>query len=936
MVRRMVSCMSLVCALCSPLLSADVENLAPRAKITADSAYSDKYAAQFVADGKIPAAGSRQDPGRAWAVNGKTHGGGAVLTLRWKKPVRVAEVVYYGRTAWYLNECWKRCAVFAGGADTPAATATLAAVHGPQRIPLKQPVTTAEITMTFTASHGGFNPGAAEIQVFPSSPSDEQLEHYCPSPPGQPKESPALAEKVRSGDLGFTKIVVIKRHVINPSHVYTYHAESLKPGGGLYVVDLAAGGDTKQIVDSEKGEILDGNISFDGRRMLFSWKRTMTEPFQVYRINVDGTGLARVTDDDSNNFNCCWLPDGGIAFLSDRKPAFAYCWVTSTPILYRCDRDGENLVRLSANYLNDFTPSVMEDGRILYSRWEYVDKPAIPIQSLWTINQDGTGLSGFFGNRALGPATFMEARDIPGSDGKVLCVLTSHNGPCRGGIGIVDPSAGANAQEAITNLTPEVDIGRVDRGNGNRVRGPYESPFPLDEKYFLVSKAGTIMLRDYDGTAQVTLLDKTGPMGWYTARPVTARQRPRVQESVVEPGGQWASLLMNDVYNGLKGFVERGEIERIAVVQEIEKSTRANVRVRAFGFQFPVVSCGATYAPKRVWGYADIAADGSAHFTVPAGLPIYFIALDKHGRGLQRMRTFTHLMPGERQSCVGCHAERNYAAPFSGDRRPSAARKPPQDLEKPAWGVTGFSYSRIVQPVLDARCAKCHHPRKTCGGVDLSADRTDFFCVSYETLARAGTAAENFTMGGCSPGRFGKSPYTSWIPTYNGLESNILQIDPKFWGSPASTLADMLLKGHPDEKGNPRVKLTANERFRIFQWIDLNVPYYGTSASNYNNTLKGCRRIYPKALDGVLKEVAQRRCASCHKKGVPRRFYTRITNVENNAFLLAPLAKAAGGTEACGKAVFALKDDPDYKKILATFEPVAAMIAENPRKDMEQ
>ena len=192
-----------------------------------------------------------------------------------------------------------------------------------------------------------------------------------------------------------------------------------------------------------------------------------------------GRQLTQLTDHDSNNLNACWLPDDSIGFLSDRKPAFAYCWTSSTPILYRCDRDGSNVRRLSANYLNDFTPAVMEDGRIIYSRWEYVDRPAIPIQGLWSINPDGTGLAGFFGNRVLSPATFMESHEIPGT-GKVLCVLTSHNGPCRGAIGVVDPALGANAQQAIGNLTPEVDIGLVDRGDGNHIRGPYESPFPID------------------------------------------------------------------------------------------------------------------------------------------------------------------------------------------------------------------------------------------------------------------------------------------------------------------------------------------------------------------------------------------------------------------------------------------------------------------------
>ncbi len=154
-------------------------------------------------------------------------------------------------------------------------------------------------------------------------------------------------------------------------------------------------------------------------------------------MNVDGSGLTALSDSKSNNVNPCWLPDGHIAFLSDRKPAFAYCFVSTSPTLYRMDRNGESVKRISANYLNDFTPHVMDDGRIIYSRWEYVDRPAIPIQGLWSINPDGTGLSAVFGNRVITPGTFMEARPIPGTR-NILCVLTCHNGPCRGAIGIID------------------------------------------------------------------------------------------------------------------------------------------------------------------------------------------------------------------------------------------------------------------------------------------------------------------------------------------------------------------------------------------------------------------------------------------------------------------------------------------------------------------
>jgi len=950
----------------APAEDAASQNIAPKAKITADSEHSGTYAARLVADGKIPAIGGCNGGGQEWAVQGDTHRNGATLTFEWTGPVTIAEVVYFGRTS-YAVESFKGYEVYLDTAAKPAAKGKLKCGHGPQRIKLATATKARTLKLKFTSSYKCLNPGAAEVQVYSVSPSEKVLGAFKPLPPfqiynsgGQAalpvpviEESPELDAAVRTGKLGFDKLVVVKRHEMNPSHVYTYHAESFRAGGGLYVYTVADGA-IRELVASPTGEIIDVDVSFDGREILFSWKESGQDQsryggqdfevegtYQVYRINADGTGLKRLTDGQCNNFNACWLPTGDIAFLSDRKPAFAYCFTTTSPILHRMNRDGGSIQRISSSYLNDFTPSVLEDGRIVYSRWEYIDRPAIPIQSLWAINPDGTNVSGVFGNRAISPATFMEAHSIPGS-GNILCVLTSHNGPCRGAIGILAVSLGANAQRAIRNVTPEVNIGRVDAGDGNGVRGPYESPWPLDPKYFLVSNRGTTILRDYDGTEQVVLLRPSDGMGFYHARPLAPRKRPKVIPSTLPPNpGPWATVLVQDIYNGLEPDVQRGEITRICIIQEIEKAQRVPLcdvvptgrsyaANSAFGFQFPLVSCGATYAAKKIWGYVPVDPDGSAHFKVPTGKPIYFAAIDGQGRAVQRMRTFTHFMPGETQSCVGCHAERNYVTTHPGPL-PTAALRAPVEITAPEWGQENFSYWKVVQPVLDKHCVRCHNARERPKGVDLCGDRTDFFNVSYDVLTRKGTnwADHPELHGSGQP----VSPYTSWISTANGSESNILEIKPRRWGSPASKVADMILVGHPDKDGKPQIEMTDAERLRVFAWIDLNIPYYGEAATNYPKRM-GCRRMLPPNLGKVLQEVAMRRCASCHEGGkIPRTFYTRVTRIEDNDFLLAPLAKAAGGVEACGQAVFKTKNDPDYQTILKVFEPITEMLDFKPRMD---
>jgi hypothetical protein len=717
--------------------------------------------------------------------------------------------------------------------------------------------------------------------------------------------------------------------------VYTYHNEGFRAGGGLYLVDLAQPEpQIRQLLATPNGEILDLDLSYDGRVVLFSWREKETEGYQLWTINIDGSSLRQLTRGEHHNYNGCWLPDGGIGFVSTRSPQFAYCWNSPVGVVHRMDADGENVRRISANYLNDFTPYPLENGRLIYSRWEYVDKPAIPIQSLWTINPDGTGLTGYYGNRVISPGTFMEPRSIPGTD-MILCTMTGHNGPARGAVGLIDRRHGVNAQASIRNLTPDVPVPPVDKGDGNFWGAkPYSNPQPLDPERFLVSAHGPLLVRNLEGTCQTEALSRPEKgLLWISAQPVRSRPRPPVVTTMVDASGQStetssasrgvARLYLQNVYDGLEPTVRRGEVKRLRVVRELPKTVRIHPDKRAFGFQFPVISAGATYAGKQVLGEVDVADDGSAYFEVPAGIPIYFMALDADGQAVQRMRSFTHLMPGELQGCVGCHEPRGQSARAPADLR--AMGRSPVPLTPPEWGTNGFSYAAVVQPVLDRHCGECHTGPEPKGNVDLSGDTTDYFNVSYETLARGRRQSGEAQWF---------SPYVSWIPTYNGFETNILSVEPKAWGSPRSKLAEVILSSHPDENGKPRVQVDEAGRRRVLAWIDLNVPYYGTSETTHPDN-NGSRRVYPAHLDRTLAEVAARRCAPCHAQGkIPRPFWTRIENPHLNSFLMAPLAKAAGGSQRCGQAVFAGKEDPDYQAILNTFKPMHTELASNPRMDM--
>lgn len=1009
------------------------ENLARNANVQASSEYSEQYLAKFAVDGVVPGEESREDLSRAWCVDGATAKDRAEFILSWDEPVTVSQILYFGRTSWFLNECWKDWEVYLDNQSEPVAQGEFEMRHGAQ--PITFPKTSVrKIRLRFLSSYGGLNPGAAEIMVFAEPQTKSQLDKYgyasgpiYESAP-DPEKLKSLIEKQKLRHLekqpffdelshkatiwnanssnaeeefrqlvkdvllhDVDQIVVIKRYEIEASHVYTYHYEGFRPGGGLYRFDLKnPDHEPVELVATPTGQILDLDLSYDGKTILFSWRKTESEPYHLWTIQVDGTGLKQLTDGPWHDYNPCWLPDGDIAFLSSRSPQFAYCWHAPVGILYRMGADGSRLAQLSENYLNDFTPSVLADGRIIYSRWEYVDRPAIPIQSLWTIHPDGKNLQVYFGNRVLSPGTFMEARQIPDTT-KVVCTMTGHNGPTRGAIGVLDRSLGLNEQEAIENITPEVHVPKVNEGDGNFWSSKqYSNPYPLDQDRFLVSARGPLVVRTFATDPQlgpdcqtVVLPAPRGKLQYLCAQPVKPRTVPMKLAGPELDEMQPATIVLDNVYEGLEPDVQQGEVAAIRIVREMQKTVRIDPNFRAFGFQFPVISCGATYAGKMVLGDVPVNDDGSACFYVGAGTtrkatdygdwaknvsvndrpvftpttgPIYFIALDHEGRAIQRMRSFTHLMPGEQQTCIGCHENRHHSP---GTLRPMnhSVKREPVTPKLPQWAnieqldperasyAPGFDYVRTIQPIWDRYCVDCHNAHEAPNRVDLSGDYTEYFNVSYDVLV-----SENQGTKG--------SPYVNWIPTYNGQEQNILNIAPKVWGSYQSRLAQLVREGHLDTQGNKRFEMDDESKRKIYAWIDLNVPYYASSETAYPELL-GSRRMYPEKLDAVLLDVGARRCAECHENGnttrrdwihrtqnqtlytgemepgiIPRRTWTRITEPAKNLFLLAPLAKEAGGTEQCGKVIFADKNDPDYQTILKTFTPIRQMLMEKPRIDM--
>jgi hypothetical protein len=480
------------------------------------------------------------------------------------------------------------------------------------------------------------------------------------------------------------------------------------------------------------------DISHDAERVLFCFRPQKDKTFHLYECNLDGSNLRQLTDGNYDDQDPVYMPDGRIVFVSNRGNSYARCVVGHpSTVVARCDADGKNIYLISAGNEPEYTPAVMPNGQILYTRWEYTDKELMRIQSLWTVNPDGTGTSAFWGNQSYWPDLLMEARPIPGSH-RVMFGGHGHHQVYMGSIGIVDPGKGFDYPNGLTKVTQdvpwaEVGDGPADKSGATRetanyhtsgaYRG-YKSPYPLSEELFLVSVRHhpvsdqfKLFLMDIYGNRELIY---EGAFHALYAVPV----RPRTKEPIIPDRVEWAGaqkggkaikpgvFFCQDVYQGTPEIL-RGKAKYLRVIQQefntmtLGKKIQDAEHTRGIHMHVgPVVSLVVNDSVKYVLGYVPIEKDGSVSFEAPPCVPLHFQLLDEKHRALHTMRSFTDLRPGELRGCVGCHEGQN--TPPS-QRRMIAAGKRPEKIIPYAIGPRySLGYERDIQPILDRNCGRCH------------------------------------------------------------------------------------------------------------------------------------------------------------------------------------------------------------------------------------
>lgn len=607
------------------------------------------------------------------------------------------------------------------------------------------------------------------------------------------------------------------------------------PGGRLVVLDgLHPGGKLRQLAPEKPGSFWRPDLSFDTRKVLFCFKPKDEKSFHLYEMNLDGSGLKQLTDSEYDDIDPIYLSDGHIMFTTTRGNSYVRCGpFIYSYILARCDADGGNVYLISYNGEPDFVPALLLDGRVIYSRWEYSDKPLWRLQKLWTTSQDGTGTAHFWGNQSVWPDHLSEPRPMPGSR-RVMFSGVGHHDWWSGSIGIVDPDKGRDFPHGLTKVTadlrwPEVTQPPQDppESADYHASGPftgYKTAYPLSEEDFLVSARGDgnkfrLYLMDIHGNRDLVY---EGQHNIWHAIPVKARPVPPAQpDKVAWPGtgkdrkaAEPGFFFSGDVCQGAPGLTH--DMVKYLRVLQLDYKTYSTWN-KTYRHSGPTVSIIQEEGVKRILSEVPVEADGSVYFKVPAGRALYFQLLDGDRRCLQTMRSFTGVMPREVRGCTGCH-EGQSTTPSAPNAL--AMRRPPTELSPPPWGTDSISFERFAQPVLDRYCVKCHRGDKDSSEPNLALrPGHNVFKEPYLTLV--GSAGWGNPVPGGKPGYgiAGAIP----VESYNGNDPQALvTLRPMQYLSRASHLVDLAASGkHYDVKASPE------DLHRLIAWVDACCPFMG-------------------------------------------------------------------------------------------------------------
>jgi hypothetical protein len=637
-------------------------------------------------------------------------------------------------------------------------------------------------------------------------------------------------------DLG--PLLFVKRVPSGFSHQLTQYAgRHARAGGGVFVLDTPGRSMRARRIDSlPSGSFLHPEVSWDGKRVLFAFCKTdpggfrpsaqTNQYYHLFEMSADGSNLRQLTEGPFDDFSARYLPNGKIMFISTRRGGYHRCGRGPCPThtLALASKDGSDPRVISFHETHEWDPSVLNDGRVIYTRWDYVDRHAVHYQQLWTVRPDGSAVESFYGNNTLNPVGVWEARAIPGSQ-RVMATAAAHHAMTSGSIILLDIKKKSDGLQPVTRLTPdalfpesEFPVGHWHAKAGVPVRPEvpveekrwpghsYRTPHPLSEDFFLAAYSFDPLIGEPLANAAnmfgVYLVDRFGnkeliyrdvSIGSLWPTPLRPRRRPPALASLLVKGQpNEGTFFMQNVYASWPRLKKtEGVVRHLRIVQVLPKTTPHS--------NTPRVGLANASPGKQVLGTVPVESDGSAYFRAPARIPLNFQALDDRGMAIQTMRSLTYLQPGEQARCVGCHAHHNAAPPVA--NATLASRREPSRITPGPDGSKPLNYAILVQPILDKHCIKCHGDKNPDGGIDLTSAPAGQFTRSYNALAPL-------------------VPYSEWKGTPQANHEPVTY--PNQFGSWASRLMQLLSEGHEG------VQLSEGEYKRLIIWMDTNALFYGT------------------------------------------------------------------------------------------------------------
>ncbi|MBM3500294.1 MAG: hypothetical protein FJX74_16680, partial [Armatimonadetes bacterium] len=448
-------------------------------------------------------------------------------------------------------------------------------------------------------------------------------------------------EALRNPRLDFDAILFVKRHPGTFAHMCDqYYGSYARPGGGLFVLeDFRGEPKLRDLMEGRlpEGSYLSPDLSFDGRRIAFAYVRVdpgRTPAFEakpetcyhLYTVNVDGSDLRQVTDGPWDDFDPCWLPDGDLVFISSRRGGYCRCGARPVPTytLHRMRADGSEIRRLSSHETNEWHPAVANDGSLLYTRWDYVDRHTNLAHSLWSCLADGSLPFAVYGNYNLDkkPWGDWHPQPIPGSH-QLMAVAGAHHGYAYGSLVMIDPRRGYDGLASLERLTPEVAFPEAE----GYPPEAYTTPFPLGEDLWLTSYSPAWSTRDasHAVTQGLYLQDRSGRRELLyrdatisSEYPIPLRKRGRSLFAGLSVSTEKASVPCSEgrfavlnVYDSALPLPP-GTIEALRVIQVLPKTT-----VNA---DDPPISIAKQVSARQLLGTVPVEEDGSAYFTAPAGV----------------------------------------------------------------------------------------------------------------------------------------------------------------------------------------------------------------------------------------------------------------------------------------------------------------------------